>query len=126
MFRQPMPPFVAPSRLDSPATVDIVFLYRDFVDILENVSVSAPVTTLRNQLCKQLKDNFNIDVSPEGIRLKTLLNVNGEWPAEGDTKHAESRPTTISNLVGTEFEGAGAECTCWLSYLRMRTREILH
>ncbi|KAL3658111.1 hypothetical protein V7S43_016954 [Phytophthora oleae] len=112
-----MAPFApATPRPDAPhpATVDIEFIYRrrDYVNVLENVSVLAPVTALREQLCNLFKEDFKINVSLEEIRLNTLLKVDGEWPAEGDVKHAESRPTTISNFVGTELEGAGAEGCC--------------
>ncbi|KAK1929083.1 hypothetical protein P3T76_015376 [Phytophthora citrophthora] len=69
-----------------PNTVDIAYIYRrrNFVDVLENVSVLTPVTALCEQLCKRFNEGLNIDVSPEQIRLNTMLKVDSEWPPESD------------------------------------------
>ncbi|GMF42353.1 unnamed protein product [Phytophthora fragariaefolia] len=91
-----------------PATANITFMCRGFVDVLE-LSVRVLVNTLCEQLCEQLQWTLKIELTPVQLRLKTLPKIDDEWPTEEAAKDAKARPTTICNAVGTEFEGVGSE-----------------
>ncbi|KAE8971436.1 hypothetical protein PR002_g26827 [Phytophthora rubi] len=98
------PPSAAPG-----ASVDLAYVCRGVVDVLEGIDTQSRVSNLRKDLCNALKETFDLDVVPAQVSLKTFVKVDGEWLAEADAKGATTRATVIGNSITTEFEGAGAE-----------------
>nr|KAE8933468.1 hypothetical protein PF009_g16537 [Phytophthora fragariae] len=102
-------PAASPPSAVPGASVDLAYVCRGVVDVLEGIDTQSRVSNLRKDLCNALKETFDLDVVPAQVSLKTFVKVDGEWPAEADAEGATTRATVIGNSIATEFEGAGAE-----------------
>ncbi|RLN69289.1 hypothetical protein BBJ28_00022991 [Nothophytophthora sp. Chile5] len=111
----------APTALADTDTMDITFVCRGYVDMIEDVPRKTKMMMLRPRICVVLHDVLGIEVTPPDIRMWTLKREDGSWEGDAELEDVEGQKTALSKTVGSELKGAPEE---GVVHLRVRKDPI--